>query len=219
MSNSDEPYPLPQNLKLVPRAEPEPMSDRGARLPDPPKSDARTIGPEADELRTLVAKIITVWGAAGKPPVPDWVAGEALKIADPHRQAPFLIRWAAMLTLRALADEERRAFKPRPEAVKWIAEAEEAEAVDVRRKAAEEAEAHRLRCVPLNCGLCGKNAADERGSLIIQYAPPVRICGTCIATELLTALQRRRAAEASARAAKALEAACVRDSRRPKGRP
>jgi hypothetical protein len=171
MSNSDEPYPLPQNLKLVPRAEPEPMSDRGARQPDPPKSDARTIGPEADELRTLVAKIITVWGAAGKPPVPDWVAGEALKIADPHRQAPFLIRWAAMITLRDLADEERRAFKPRPEAVKWIAEAEEAEAVDVRRKAAEEAEAHRLRCVPLNCGLCGKNAADERGSLIIQYAP------------------------------------------------
>ena len=118
-----------------------------------------------------------------------------------------------MITLRDLAEEERRAFRPRPEAVKWIAEAEE---IDVRRKAAEEAEAHRLRCVPLNCGLCGKPCAEERHSLILGDAPKIRVCETCIVKLAVGALQRHWAAEASARAAKALEAACVRDSRRPR---
>ena len=73
----------------------------------------------------------------------------------------------------------------------------QAQEADICRRAAQEAEAHRLRCVPLTCGLCGKKAANERGSLIIQSAPPVRICGTCIVTTIVAALQRHWAAEAS----------------------
>ena len=161
-----------------------------------------------------MTKVITVRGRRKENLVPDWIAAEAMQIIDPHRQAPPLVREAALVLLRDLARETMRAYRPPPNALRLIEEAAEAEADDIVRRAAEEAEAHRLRCVPLICGLCGKKAADERRSLILQYAPPVRICETCIVTLVVTELQRHWAAEAAARAAKALEAACVRDSRR-----
>ena len=211
MSDSDdEDLSLPAGMKPVPRATPTLVSERGAR-PEPEKSPMERLkDAETDELRELVTKVITLRGHRKENLVPDWIACEAMQIIDPHRQAPRLVRQAALVLLRDLARETMRAYRPPANALRLIEEAAEADAVDIVRQAAEEAEAHRLRCVPLNCGLCGKKAADERRSLILQYTPPVRICETCIVTELVTALQRRWAAEAAARAAKALEAACVR---------
>jgi hypothetical protein len=215
---TDEPDPPPPIIKLVPPPRDE-MKERGARLPNPPEPEGSPMDwlkdAETDELRDLVRKVITVRGGRKENLVAHWIACEALQIADPHRQAPPLIRMAAMVLLRDLALEEMRSYRPPPDALKIIAEAEEAEQIDIRRKAAEEAEAHRLRCVPLTCGLCGKKAADERGSLIVEYAPPVRICEGCILRTVVYELHRKRAAAMAARAAAALEAECVRDSRRP----
>ena len=97
--------------------------------------------------------------------------------------------------MRDLATEEMRTYRPPPDALKVLEEDEQAQEADICRRAAQEAEAHRLRCVPLNCGLCGKKSANERGSLIIQSAPRVRICGTCIVTTIVAALQRHRPRE------------------------
>jgi hypothetical protein len=196
MSDSDEPYPLPPNLKLVPPAAPEPMTERGARIPDPPKPESsptdRLKDIETGELRSLVTKVITVRGGRKENLVAHWIAVEALQIADPHRQAPPLVRMAALVLLRDLAMEEMRAYRPPLDALKVLEEAAEAEEIDIRRKAAEEAEAHRLRCVPLNCGLCGRKSADERHSLILGEAPKTRICEICIVTTVVTELDRRR---------------------------
>jgi hypothetical protein len=218
---TDEPEEPPTIIKLVPPPA-DPMKERGARPVEPPQPERRSaFGPEASELAELVTRVITVRGGRKENLLPHWIAAEALQIADPHRQTPPLVRQAARITLRDLATEEMRAYRPPPDALKVLEEDEQAQEVDICRKAAQEAEAHRLRCVPLTCGLCGKKAADERGSLIIQCTPPIRICETCIVTTIVAALQRRWAAEASARAAKALEAACVRDSQgppRPRGK-
>jgi hypothetical protein len=215
---TDEPDPPPPVVKLVP-PKPDPMKERGARPPEPPPDrsspTSRLNAVEIGELAEIVARVITVRGGRKENLVPHWIAADALRIIDPYRQAPPLAQMAVRILLRDLAEQEMRAYRPRPDALKMIAEAEDAEEIDILRQAAEEADAHRLGCVPLNCGLCGKKAADQRGSLIIGYTPPIRICETCIMTTLVTELQRRWAAEASARAAKALEAACVRDARRP----
>ena len=221
MSDSDdEDYSLPAGMRPVSPPKPTLVSERGARAPDPPKSESspadRLKDAETCELRELVTKVITVRGGRKENLVPHWIAGEVLKIIDPHRQSPPFVRTAALVLLRDLAMEEMRAYRPPPNALKWIAEAEEAEAVDIRRRAAEEAEAHRLRSVPLDCGLCGKSCADERHSLILGDAPKTRVCETCIVKLAVGELQRHWAAAAAARAAKALEAACLRDSRRPK---
>ena len=214
--SDDEDLSLPAGMKPVPRATPTLVSERGAG-PRPEKSPMdRLKDAETDELRELVTKVIAVRGGRKENLVPDWIAAEAMQIIDPHRQAPPLVREAALVLLRDLARETMRSYRPPPNALRLIEAAAAAEADDILRRAAQEAEAHRLRCIPLTCGLCAKKCADERRSLILQYAPPVRICEMCIVTTIVAALQRHWAAEAAARAAKALEAACVRDLRRPR---
>jgi hypothetical protein len=200
---SDEPEEPPTVIAFPPSPTSAPRDAMPPPSPPGPENSSmdRLKDIETFELRELVTKVITLRGHRKENLVWHWIACEALQIADPHRQAPPLVRMAALVLLRDLAMEETRAYCPPPDALKLIEDAGEAEEIDICRRAAEEAEAHRLRSVPLNCGLCGKKAADERGSLIIQYAPPVRICEACIVTTIVAALHRLWAARASARAA------------------
>ena len=95
MSDSDDAdFSLPANMKPVARATPTLASDRGARMPDPPKPD-RSLPPidlEADELQTLIIQAITIRGAQKKDLVPHWLACDIMRILDPHQQAPRLVR-------------------------------------------------------------------------------------------------------------------------------
>ena len=51
------------------------------------------IGPEANELLELIARVITVRGANNKALIPDWISGEVMRIIDPHLQAPISSGW------------------------------------------------------------------------------------------------------------------------------
>ena len=191
---TDEADPPTPVVKLVPPP-PDPMKERGARLPEPPKSARNPLidDPESGELAELIARVITLRGDRKENLVGHWIAVEALEKIDPHRQAPPLVRQAARIMLRDLAEQTMRAYRPPPDALKMIAEAEE---IDILRQAAEEAEAHRLSCIPLTCGLCGKPCAEERPSLILGTTPKTRICEVCIFAAVVNELDRhhRRAA-------------------------
>ena len=208
---SDEPDPPPTIVKLVPPS--DPMKGRGARMPDPPRPERRSPGdPEAAELSTLITQAITIRGAQKRDLVPHWLAVDVMRVIDPNRHAPDLVRRAAMVLLRDLATRAKLAYRPPSDALKLI---EEEEAAYVRRVAAEDVAAALARHIPSNCALCGKKHKDGQASAILQYTPPLRVCTTCVTTLIVNKLYRRQAAETSARQAKALEAACIRDSRRP----
>lgn len=63
---------------------------------------------------------------------------------------------AALVLLRDLAMEETRAYCPPPDALKLIEDAGEAEETEICRRAAEEAEAHRLRSFRLIAGCAAR---------------------------------------------------------------
>jgi hypothetical protein len=236
---TDEPDPPTPVVKLVPPPF-DPMKERGARPPDPPPErsspTSRLNAVEIGELAEIVARVITVRGGRKENLVPHWIAADALRIIDPYRQAPPLAQMAARILLRDLAEEEMAAYRPPPDALNMIAEAEEAEAIDVRRRAAEEAEAHRLSCIPFTCGLCGKPCAEERPSLILGTTPKTRICEPCIGAAVVNELDRhhRRAAAEEVRKLEAESVGVARSQlrswdrelgnierrpRRPKGEP
>jgi hypothetical protein len=127
-----------------------------------------------------------------------------MRILDPHRQAPRLVRQAAMVLLGDLARQTMRAYRPPPDALKLI---EEAEAAEVRRWAAEDAAAAFARRVPDACAFCGKPVEKDGRSLIVGETPRWRVCEPCfVATVVAERDRRRRQAafeEAQARAAEA----------------
>lgn len=148
-------------------------------------------------------------------------------------QAPELVRQAARIMLRDLAEQTMRAYRPPDDALKLI---EEADAAEVRRRAAEDAALAFARRLPLTCGLCGKPCAEERQSLIIGTTPKTRICEACIFAAVVNELDRyhRRAAAEEVRKLEAESVGVTRGQlrawdrmlgnierrpRRPKGEP
>jgi hypothetical protein len=196
---SDPPLPV---IKLV-RPPPDRMKERGARLIDLPKPARPPIGDsEVGELSTLVTRAITIRGAQKKDLVPHWLATDVMRIIDPNNHAPYLVRTGAMVLLRDLARQAMLAYSPPSDALNLI---EEEEAAIVRRRAATDAAAALARRVPAICCLCGKEPAEGRGSLILQYSPPVRVCERCVVLTLVDEFARRRRkaeAEAAERAAR-----------------
>ena len=206
----DKSYPLPPNLRLVEAPTPPPASERGARPVDPPKPDRPTTDPEAVELSVLVTQAITIRGAQKKDLVPHWLSCDIIRILDPHRQAPRLVRQAARVMLRDLATQTMRVYMPPDDALRLV---EEEEAGYVRRLAAEDAAAALARRAPAICSLCGKKPAEEGRTLIIQTTPPSLVCEACIVTTILTEIDRRHRV-AAAREIAAREAESVGVSRK-----
>jgi hypothetical protein len=192
------------------------MHERGARPINLPKPERPSVGdPETTELSTLITQAITIRGAQKADLVPHWLAVDVMRIIDPNRHGPDLVRRAAIVLLRDSATQTMRAYRPPSDALKLI---EEEEAAYVRRVAAEDVAEAQARHIPSTCALCGKKHAEGQASLILQYSPPLRVCTTCTTTLIVNELYRRQATDASVRAAKALEAACLRDARRPRGK-
>lgn len=186
-------------LTLVPPP-PDPMRERGARPIDPPGAERPQIGdPSVSELSVLIRQVINIRGAQKKDLVPHWLAVDVMKIIDPHRLAPDLVRMATLTVLRDLATQTMRAYRPPDDALKQI-EAEEA--AYARRIAAEDIAAALARRLPANCGMCGKSCAEDQRSLIIGDRPKTRVCEMCIGTAVVDALDRhwRRVAAEEAQA-------------------
>ena len=154
---SDEPEDPPTIIKLV-SPSPDPMKERGARMPDPPRPERPPPGdPETAELSTLITQAITIRGAQKKDLVPHWLAVDVMRVIDPNRHAPDLVRRAAMVLLRDLATRTMLAYRPPSDALKLI---EQEEAAYVRRLAAEDVAAALARHIPSICALCGKKHED-----------------------------------------------------------
>jgi hypothetical protein len=191
---TDDPDPPTPVVKLVPPPF-DPMKERGARTPEPPKPGRNPLidDPESGDLAVLVAQAITLRGAEKRDIVPHWISADVIKTLDPYTQAPELVRRAARIMLRDLAEQTMRAYRPPDDALKLI---EEADAAEVKRRAAEDAALAFARRIPATCGLCGKPCAEERHSLILGTAPKTRICEACIFAAVVNELDRhhRRAA-------------------------